>query len=189
MDVEPLSISDILLLRPKKHGDARGFFSETFNAERFAAAGAPTAWVQDNHSYSAESGVVRGLHFQAPPKAQAKIVRVLKGAIYDVAVDIRRGSPTYGRWVGAELSAENWTQIYVPRGMLHGFCTLTPDVEVLYKVDAPYAPELEGAVRWDDPDLAIDWPIRAEEARLSAKDAAAPAFRDFDSPFMFGETA
>lgn len=183
MDVEPLAIPDVKLVRPKRHGDARGFFSETYRADRFEAACLPTDWAQDNHSFSQSRGVVRGLHFQAPPHGQAKLVRVIRGAIFDVAVDIRLGSSSYGRWVGAELSAENWTQIYVPEGFAHGFCTLVEDTEVLYKVSGLYAPDSEGGLRWDDPALGIDWPIRPDEATVSPRDASWPAFPAFATPF------
>lgn len=181
--VESLAIPDVLLLTPARFGDRRGFFSETYNNERFRSAGVTADFIQDNHSYSAPAGTVRGLHFQAPPFAQAKLVRVVRGAIVDVAVDVRKGSPTYGQWVKAELSAENGVQIFVPRGFLHGFATLQPDTEIQYKVDAPYSKTHDGAVRWDDPDLAIDWGIGPSTATLSEKDASAQCFRDFVSPF------
>jgi len=179
-----LAIPEVVEVVPPKFGDHRGFFSEVFKHSVFEAEGILIDWVQDNHSFSAEAGTVRGLHFQAPPFAQAKLIRVLRGAIYDVAVDIRRGSPTYGRWAAAELSAEKWNQLFIPVGFAHGFMTLTPDAEVLYKVSAPYARESEGAIRWNDPDLAIVWP-RAGEAILSEKDAAAPLLADFTSPFVY----
>lgn len=183
MDVEPLAIPDVKLVRPKRHGDARGFFSEVYRADRFEAAGLKTDWVQDNHSFSQARGVVRGLHFQAPPYGQAKLVRVARGAVFDVAVDLRRGSPTYGRWAGAELSAENWTQLYVPEGFAHGFCTLVENTEVLYKVSGIYAPDSEGGLRWDDPALGIDWPIGPDEATVSPRDAAWADFTAFETPF------
>jgi len=147
--------------------------------------GIDVAFVQDNHSHSVEAGTVRGLHFQAPPTAQAKLVRVTRGSIVDVAVDIRRGSQTYGQWVAEHLSARNGVQLFIPAGFLHGFATLEPATDVIYKVDAPYAPDCEGAVRFDDPDLAVDWGIDTRTARLSEKDAEAPAFRDFVSPFTY----
>jgi dTDP-4-dehydrorhamnose 3,5-epimerase len=183
MQIERAEIADVLLIRPKKHGDQRGFFSETFRASALREHGVDVDWVQDNHSFSAARGVVRGLHFQRPPTAQAKLVRVIRGAILDVAVDIRKGSPTYRRHVAAELSADNWAQMYVPAGFAHGFCTLTPDCEVLYKVSADYAPADEGGVLWNDPDLGIAWPIEAGEATLSPRDREWPRFRDFVSPF------
>lgn len=183
MQIERAAIPDVLIIRTKKHGDHRGFFSETFKAAALREAGVELDWVQDNHSFSAARGVVRGLHFQRPPKAQAKLLRVTQGAVFDVAVDIRKGSATYGRHVAVELSAENWTQIYVPVGFAHGYCTLTENTEVLYKVSADYAPAEEGGLIWDDPDLGIDWPIRAGEATLSARDREWPRFREFISPF------
>lgn len=178
------AIPEIVEIVPPKLGDQRGFFSEVFKRSAFEAEGIAIDWVQDNQSFSADVGTVRGLHFQAPPFAQAKLVRVLRGAIYDVAVDLRTGSPHYGQWVAVELSAEKWNQLLVPAGFAHGFMTLTPDVEVLYKVSAPYSRESEGAIRWDDPDLAIAWP-RSGDFVLSEKDAAAPFFRDFVSPFAY----
>jgi dTDP-4-dehydrorhamnose 3,5-epimerase len=181
--VEALAVPDVKLVTPARFGDDRGFFSETYNAGRFRAAGISADFVQDNHSLSRERGTVRGLHYQAPPFAQAKLVRVLRGAIVDVAVDVRKGSATYGKWVKAELSAENGVQIFVPRGFLHGFATLEPDTEIAYKVDNYYSRECDGAVLWNDPDLAIDWGIAPDAAVLSAKDASAPAFAAFDSPF------
>lgn len=183
LTVEPLNISGVVLLTPDRFEDSRGFFSETYNAERFRAAGVTADFIQDNHSYSAQVGTVRGLHFQAPPFAQAKLVRVLRGAIVDVVVDVRKGSSTFGQWVKVELSSENGRQLFVPRGLLHGFATLQPDTEVQYKVDAPYSKEHDGVVCWDDPDLAIDWGIDPACAILSEKDAAAQLFRDFASPF------
>jgi dTDP-4-dehydrorhamnose 3,5-epimerase len=183
MRIERASIPDVLIIRPQKHGDRRGFFSETFKISALRDAGVINDWVQENHSYSAARGVLRGLHFQRSPKAQAKLLRVIRGAVFDVVVDIRRASPTYGQHVSVELSAENWTQIYVPVGFAHGYCTLTDDVEVLYKVSAEYGPAEEGGVLWSDPDLAIAWPIREADAVLSARDREWPKFRDFISPF------
>ena len=183
LKVEALEIPDVKLVTPARFGDARGFFSETYNAARFEAAGIPASFVQDNHSYSEKAGTVRGLHFQAPPFAQAKLVRVLRGAILDVAVDVRRSSPTYGKWVKAELSAQNGAQLYVPQGFLHGFATLEAGTEIAYKVDNYYSKEADGAVLWNDPDLAIDWGLSGNQASLSDKDAAAPGFSGFMSPF------
>ena len=175
MKVERLDIPDVILVTPPRFGDARGFFSETFNAARFEAAGVAGPFVQDNQSLSRERGVVRGLHCQVAPFVQGKLVRVLRGAIWDVAVDARMGSPTYGRWVAAELSAENWSQLWVPPGFLHGFCTLEPDTEVSYKVTAGYDKASERAVLWNTPDLALPWPIEGE-AVLSDKDRELPGF-------------
>jgi dTDP-4-dehydrorhamnose 3,5-epimerase len=183
MEIEQTAISGVLIIRPTKHGDHRGFFSETFKQSALREAGIKLDWVQDNHSFSATRGVVRGLHYQRSPNAQAKLLRVTRGAILDVAVDLRTSSPTYGRHVAVELSAENWAQLYVPVGFAHGFCTLTENVEVLYKVTAPYSPADEGGVLWCDPDLEIPWPISPEEATLSARDLQWPRLRDLVSPF------
>jgi dTDP-4-dehydrorhamnose 3,5-epimerase len=183
MQIERTALEGVLIIRPKKHGDHRGFFSETFRHSALQAEGVVVDWAQDNHSFSAVRGVVRGLHFQRAPKAQAKLLRVTRGAVFDVAVDIRQGSPSYGRHVAVELSAENWTQIYVPAGFAHGFCTLSENTEVLYKVSSEYAPELEGGLVWNDPDLGIVWPIAAEDATLSPRDRDWPPFKDFASPF------
>jgi dTDP-4-dehydrorhamnose 3,5-epimerase len=181
-----LAIADIIEITPRKFGDDRGFFSEVFKRGDFEAEGIQIDWIQDNQSLSAQPGTVRGLHFQAPPTAQDKLIRVVRGAIYDVAVDIRIGSPSFGRWVACELSAQAWNQLLVPAGFAHGFMTLVPDTEVLYKVSAPYAPTCEGAIRWDDPALAIAWPDMGAEPMLSDKDRAAPLLADLQSPFRFG---
>ena len=185
MKIEALAIPDVLLITPARHGDARGFFSESWNKERMAAAGVTLDFVQDNHSMSADIGTVRGLHFQSPAHAQAKLVRCGRGRLFDVAVDIRKGSPTYGQWVGAELSFENGAQLLVPAGFLHGFSTREPDTEICYKCTDYYAPECDGAVRFDCPDIGIDWGLGDIEAKLSGKDAAAPVLADFDSPFVW----
>ncbi|CAH2600977.1 dTDP-4-dehydrorhamnose 3,5-epimerase [Rhodovastum atsumiense] len=180
MKVERLAIPDVLLLTPPRYGDARGFFSETYNARRYAEAGIDQPFVQDNHSLSARRGVLRGLHCQVAPNVQGKLVRVIKGAIWDVAVDIRHGSPTYGQHVAAELSAENWSQLWIPGGFLHGFCTLTQDVEVIYKVTGDYDRAAERGVIWNDPDLAIPWPVAPEEVQLSEKDTQLPRLAECD---------
>jgi dTDP-4-dehydrorhamnose 3,5-epimerase len=185
MDLRRLSIPDVLVLKPRRHADDRGYFMESYSRAAMATLGLEPVFVQDNLSLSRQVGTLRGLHYQRPPKAQAKLIQVIQGRILDVAVDVRRGSPTYGRHAAVELSADSGEQVFVPAGFLHGFVTLEPDTLVLYKVDAPYAPECEGAVRWDDADLGIDWGVSA--ATLSAKDAAAPAFADFDTPFVYGE--
>lgn len=182
LDVEKTTIEGVLVLTPKRFADERGFFVESYNHARFVAAGVDFNFVQDNHSLSRDKGTVRGLHFQAPPFAQTKLVRVLQGAIRDVVVDARRNSPTYGRHVSIELSAANGKQLLAPAGMLHGFVTLQPDTEVAYKVDAYYDKASDGAVFWRDADLAIDWGPDAG-AVVSAKDAAAQRWRDFASPF------
>jgi len=188
MQVESLDIPGVVLLTPPRFGDGRGWFSETWNARRMAEAGLDLTFCQDNHSLSRDAGTLRGLHYQAPPFAQTKLVRCTAGRIFDVAVDARAGSPTYGRWCGAELSAENGKQLLVPQGFLHGFLTLTPNTEVQYKVDAFYDRDSDGGVAWDDPDLGIAWPLG--EAGVSApvvseKDAKAPRFADFVSPFAY----
>lgn len=185
MDIISTAIPEVKRIVPRRFGDARGFFCETWNRRRMQEAGLDLDFVQDNHSYSAERGTVRGLHYQAPPMAQAKLVRVVRGAVRDVAVDVRRGSPTYGAWIAEELSAGNGAQLLVPRGFLHGFVTLTPDTDVVYKVDAFYAPDCDGAVRFDDAELGIDWGMDTDAAVLSEKDARAPAFRDFVTPFTY----
>jgi len=181
--VRPLAIPDVKIVEPRRFGDNRGYFSETFKAAAFEEAGIQGPFVQDNQSHSAAAGTLRGLHLQSPPFAQAKLVRVLRGAIFDVAVDVRTGSPTYGRHVSAVLSADNFAQIYVPAGFLHGFLTLEADCTVLYKVSAYYDRASEGGVTWDDADLAIDWPLPDSGVVLSDKDGALPRFRDFRSPF------
>ncbi len=183
MQIEKTALDGVLILTPQRFGDARGFFSESWNRSRMAGQGLAFDFVQDNHSLSASVGTVRGLHFQAPPHAQDKLVRCGRGRLFDVAVDIRKGSPTYGQWVGVELSAQNGRQLLVPKGFLHGFVTREPDTEICYKCTDYYAPESDGAVRWDS--CGIDWDLAGLEPVLSDKDAAAPALADFDSPFVF----
>jgi dTDP-4-dehydrorhamnose 3,5-epimerase len=183
MNETALAFEGVRLFQPKKLSDARGYFVETFNAQFYAAAGVKSAFVQDNQSLSRIAGTIRGLHFQRPPAAQAKLVRVLRGAIFDVVVDLRRGSHTYGQWCAATLTAERGEQIFVPRGFAHGFCTLEPDTEVAYKVDDYYSPSCEGGIRWDDPGLAISWPIRPADAVISEKDSVLPFFESFITPF------
>jgi dTDP-4-dehydrorhamnose 3,5-epimerase len=182
MGFERLAIPEVILITPPKFGDARGFFSETWNSARYAEHGIAAQFVQDNHSMSAAVGTLRGLHCQVAPSVQGKLVRVVRGAIWDVAVDIRVGSPSYGRHVAAELSAENWAQLWIPGGFLHGFCTLLPDTEVVYKVDAGYDRAAERGVIWDDPDLAVPWPVTA--AVLSEKDKTLPRLADCDAWFQ-----
>lgn len=187
MQIEKTSLEGVMILTPSRFGDARGFFSESWNRARMAQAGLDIDFVQDNHSMSATAGTVRGLHFQAPPHAQTKLVRCGRGALFDVAVDIRKGAPTYGQWVGVELSFENGRQLLVPAGFAHGFLTRTPDTEICYKCDDYYAPEADGAVRWDS--CGIDWGFDGTPI-LSDKDAAAPPLADVDSPFVWaGDTA
>ena len=183
MQIEPLAIPKVLLLTPQRFADSRGFFSETFSARRLAAAGIAAPFVQDNHSHSAHRGTVRGLHCQIAPSVQGKLVRCVRGAIWDVAVDLRHGSPSYGRHVAAELSAENWRQLWVPGGFLHGFCTLVPDTEVIYKVTAEYDRAAERGVVWNDPDLALPWPVRDADAVLSDKDRQLPRLAACDAWF------
>ncbi len=185
MDIASLDIPDVKLIRPKRFGDPRGYFVETYSRRHYAGAGIACEFVQDNQSLSTRSGTVRGLHFQVPPDAQAKLVRVLRGAVFDVAVDIRRNSPTYGRWCAATLTAAGGEQLFVPRGFAHGFCTLEPDTEVAYKVDVYYAKAREGGIFWNDPDLAIGWPITPGSDFLSESDAKLPRFVDFASPFSY----
>jgi dTDP-4-dehydrorhamnose 3,5-epimerase len=173
-EIRPTNLNGVLEIVPARFGDARGFFSETYNASRLAKAGIDLAFVQDNHSLSARRGVLRGLHYQLPPRAQDKLVRVVRGAIFDVAVDIRKGSPTFAKWVGVELSAEKWNQLLVPKGFAHGFVTLTENTEVVYKVTDYYSPAQDRSIRYDDPDIAINWPVTDGELQLSDKDMAAP---------------
>jgi dTDP-4-dehydrorhamnose 3,5-epimerase len=188
MEIRETALPGVMILVPPRFGDERGYFCEAWNARRLAEAGLDHDFVQDNESLSARAGTLRGLHYQAPPFAQAKLLRVLRGAVRDVVVDARLGSPTYGHWVAAELSAGNSAQILVPRGFLHGFLTLDDDTQVLYKVDNPYDAASDGAVAWDDPDLGIDWGIEPARVIVSAKDRAAPGFRDWRSPFRYGDT-
>ena len=178
MKVERLAIGDVILVTPPRFGDNRGFFSETYNSERMAEAGIAIPFVQDNQSLSAKRGTVRGLHCQLPPRAQGKLIRCTRGAIWDVAVDARVGSPTYGQWVGAELSEENWSQLWIPPGFLHGFVTLADATEVQYKCTDVYDRASERAVMWNDTKLAIGWPIAPDDAILSDKDKVASSFRD-----------
>jgi len=187
MDVQTLAIPDVLLLKPKRIGDDRGFFSEVFKESQARAAGIVERFVQDNHSFSADRGVIRGLHFQAPPVAQGKLIRVVRGAILDVALDIRINSPTFGKYASAELTAENWSQVWVPPGFAHGFCTLVPNVEVIYKVTSEYSPAEEGGVLWSDPELGISWPVTAA-AVVSPRDTRWPTFAKLLSPFRYPGT-
>lgn len=185
MQVENTDLPGVVILTPRRFTDPRGWFSESWNAEKMAAAGFDLTFVQDNHSFSAPKGTLRGLHYQSPPRAQDKLVRCTRGAILDVAVDFRAGSPVFGKWVSVELSAENGQQLLVPKGFLHGFVTLTDDCEVQYKCTDVYAPDCDGNVRWDDPDLGIDWQLHGRAPVLSAKDEAAPLFADVTSPFVW----
>ena len=184
MQIEETGLPGLKIITPPRFGDERGFFSETYNSAKLAAEGITTAFVQDNHSVSAEIGTVRGLHFQAPPKAQAKLVRCGRGRLFDVAVDIRKGSPTYGKWFGIELTFENGRQLLVPAGFAHGFVTREPGTEIIYKCSDFYAPETEGALVWNDPDIGIDWGLDRDPI-LSSKDAEAGGLAAFDSPFAY----
>lgn len=184
MQIEHTALAGVLIVTPVRHGDARGFFSESWNRARMVEHGLYHDFVQDNHSLSAAVGTVRGLHFQAPPRAQVKLVRCGHGRFFDVAVDIRKGSPTYGDWAGVELSFENGRQLLVPEGFAHGFMTLEPDTEIVYKCSDYYDPDADGAIRWDS--AGIDWPPSGEPV-LSAKDAAAPPIDAVDSPFVWKE--
>lgn len=176
----------VQIVRTRRHGDARGWFVETYNRNTASAIGIDTVFVQDNHSLSVPAFTLRGLHFQMPPRAQDKLVRCIRGRIFDVAVDIRRGSPTYGKWVGAELSADNGDQLFVPAGFAHGFLTLEPNCEVAYKCSDTYAPAQDAGVRWDDLAIGIAWPLPSGVGpELSAKDRVQPLLADFDSPFPY----
>lgn len=183
MEVRELDLPGVRLMRPARFGDDRGWFAETFNVARAAEAGLAFEPVQDNMSLSRQAGTVRGLHFQAPPSAQAKLVSVPAGAIVDVVVDIRRGSPTFGRHVKVELDAEAGWQLFAPRGVAHGFCTLVPDTLVHYKVDGFYDRERDFGLLWNDPDLGVDWPVAPSQAKLSEKDARQPRLRDLPTHF------
>ena len=185
MKFRQLAIPDVLEVIPDRLGDSRGFFSETYSQAKFEQAGVKLNWVQDNHSYSASAGVLRGLHYQAPPFAQDKLVRVVRGAILDVAVDIRHGSPTYGRWVSLRLSPADWNQILVPKGFAHGFLTLAPETEVIYKVSAYYSPEHDRGLLWNDPALGIVWPVGPSDALLSDKDGRQPALAELPQHFRY----
>ncbi|MEO6338990.1 MAG: dTDP-4-dehydrorhamnose 3,5-epimerase [Caulobacteraceae bacterium] len=181
--ITPLNIPDVLLIEPAKSGDHRGFLSETYNQRALAEAGFARPFVQDNHSFSQRRGTVRGMHFQAPPHAQDKLIRVTRGAALDIAVDLRRSSPTFGQHVAVELSAENWRQLLIPKGFAHGFQTLTEDCEVLYKVSDYYAPASERGVMWNDPDLGVAWAMTGDDVILKPGDTKWPRLDELDSPF------
>lgn len=189
MLIEKTALPGVLILTPARHRDSRGFFSESWNAKTMAEAGLNYAFVQDNHSLSEAPNTLRGLHFQTPPHAQDKLVRCGRGALFDVAVDIRHGSPTFGQWVGVELSFENGRQLLIPAGFLHGFITRQPMTEIVYKCSDTYAPDCDAAVRWDDPDINIDWGLGENPPILSEKDAAAPRLAEIETHFRYEETA
>jgi dTDP-4-dehydrorhamnose 3,5-epimerase len=185
MDVLALAVPDVKLLRPARFPDKRGIFCELYNRQAFSLAGISVDFVQDNYSLSHQAGTIRGLHFQAPPMDQAKLVVVLRGRVHDVSVDCRNGSPTFGQHVDVVLDAESSQQLFVPQGFAHGFCTLEPSTLVFYKVSALYAPKLDGGILWNDPDLQIEWPVAADSAVLSEKDRQLPRLRDLSSPFSY----
>ena len=179
-DIRRLALPDVLLITPGRHGDARGFFSETYSQKALEQAGFTRPFVQDNHSLSGQRGILRGLHFQRPPFMQDKLVRVTRGAVFDVAVDIRKDSPSFGQWVGVELSADNWRQVLVPAGFAHGFVTLTETAEVLYKVTDYYAPEVEAGLKWDDPQVGVEWPIAPGDVITNARDGEWPGLKELE---------
>lgn len=183
MQVEPLRIPAVVLLTPPRFEDERGFFSEVWSRKSLQAAGLPASFEQENHSLSRRVGTVRGLHYQTPPMAQGKLVRVVRGRIFDVAVDLRRDSSSYGQWVGAELSAQDGRMIWIPAGFAHGFCTLEPETEIVYLVDAPYSAAHNAGLKWNDPAIGVDWPVEAGSAVLSQADRDAPGFAVLESPF------
>ena len=185
MQLDELSLPGAYILTPKRFGDERGFFSETYNRTAFDEIAPGIEFVQDNHSLSRQAGVLRGLHFQLPPHAQGKLVRVPRGRVLDVIVDLRVGSPTYGSHESVELSADNWQQLWVPAGFAHAFCTLEPDTEFCYKVTELYAPASDSGIAFDDPDLGIEWPFNDDTLILSDKDRKLQAFKDFQSPFTY----
>jgi dTDP-4-dehydrorhamnose 3,5-epimerase len=185
MNVISLSIPEVKILEPERFGDQRGFFSETYNRRTLAERGIELEFVQDNHSLSRPKGTIRGLHYQSPPFAQAKLVRVVRGSILDVAVDLRQGSPTYGKHVAAAISAKAWNQILVPVGFAHGFCTLEADTEIIYKVTNYYSREHDQGILWNDPELGIDWPVSKETSLVSPKDRRLPRLSEIVSPFAY----
>jgi dTDP-4-dehydrorhamnose 3,5-epimerase len=185
MDIKNTGIPGLVILKPQRHFDDRGYFIEAFNERRCRDAGIASSFVQDNQSFSVSRGTVRGLHFQLPPFSQAKMIRVLRGSIFDVAVDLRVGAPTYGTWIAEQLTAEGGEQMFVPCGLAHGFCTLEPNTEVIYKVDEYYSHEHDSGLIWNDATLAIDWPVASKDAVLSDKDRKLGRFSDFLSPFNY----
>lgn len=188
MKIKDTKLAGVKILQPDRFDDDRGFFSESWNKSRMEASGLYYDFVQDNHSFSVEAGTIRGLHFQSPPHAQAKLVRCCRGRLFDVAVDIRNGSSTFGEWIGVELSSENGKQLLIPAGFLHGFVTLEPNTEIIYKCTNYYSPDCDGAVRFDDPDIGIDWGTEGA-SQISEKDAKAPLLKAIDSPFTWEDDA
>ncbi|WP_209015412.1 dTDP-4-dehydrorhamnose 3,5-epimerase [Roseibium limicola] len=184
-EFRPLGLDGVIEILPKKFGDDRGFFSETYNAKAFEEVGINLGFVQDNHSFSAQQGVLRGLHFQTPPFAQDKLVRVTRGSVFDVIVDIRKGSPTFAQWIGVEISAKKWNQVLVPKGFAHGFVTLEPDTEFLYKVSNYYSKECDRSIRFDDPAIGVEWPVDTADAILSDKDRTAALLTETDTGFVY----
>jgi dTDP-4-dehydrorhamnose 3,5-epimerase len=185
VEIRSLAIADVMLVIPERHRDGRGFFSETYSRKPMTSAGIGAEFVQDNHALSAAAGTLRGLHFQVPPHAQGKLVRVARGAVFDVAVDIRAGSPTFGRHVSTVLSADNWMQVWIPPGFAHGYCTLEPNTEVIYKVTDYYAPDCDRGLRWDDPALGIQWPVDRAAITVSEKDCRQPSLQEMPPAFTF----
>jgi len=185
IDIRPTALDGVLESVPARHEDSRGIFSGTWNRRILADRGLDLEFVQDNHSVSLEAGTLRGLHFQCPPRAQTKLVRVIRGAIFDVVVDIRKGSPRFGKWIGVELSAAKWNQLLIPAGFAHGLVTLEPGTEVLYKVTDYYSPEHDRAIRYDDPDIGIEWPSQLAPFILSEKDRLAPRLSEIETGFVF----
>lgn len=183
IEVRPLSLEGLAELRPRRFSDERGFFSEVWREDHLLEIGIQSHFVQDNHSYSKKRGVLRGMHFQVPPAAQSKLVRVSRGAVFDVAVDLRSGATTFGHWEGVRLSAAEWNQLFIPAGFAHGFVTLEDDTEVIYKVSSAYAPEFERAIRFDDPQIRIEWPIEVGALIMSEKDRAAPVLASIQTGF------
>lgn len=181
MEIKTTPIPGLLVVKPKVFKDERGFFMESFRADKMADYGVTAPFIQDNRARSVQKGVLRGLHFQRPPHSQAKLVSVTRGAVFDVAVDLRSSSPTFGRWLGLVLSADNFAQLYVPRGFAHAYLTLEDECEVEYKVDAYYAPQADAGVLWNDPDIGVDWPMKP--TLISAKDMALPGLKELDNPF------
>jgi len=185
VDVRPLRLDGLYEIRPRRHSDERGFFSETYSTAALREAGLDLVFVQDNHSYSAAKGVLRGLHFQVSPVAQNKLIRVTRGSVFDVAVDLRQGSPTFGQWEGLVLSAELWNQVLIPKGFAHGLLTLEDHTEVQYKVSAPYSPQHDKTIRFDDPAIGVEWPLARGEVQLSDKDREAPPMAEVETGFRY----